>query len=691
MSSNQENIEAKLAAYVDGELSGADREEIERHLNSNPAHRRLIVELSQTRALLQNLPRAKAPADVLESLRSQLERSALLGSPEQLTGDDSYKVGFGTQFRAIAAILVLTFGLAAVVYYVLPRGEPKIELAGGPATDKTAAVAIEESLKPSPLPDMTSSARTDSAMDTVAGAGGLTDGISKAKETLAAAAGSMQPGAAFKLESKPAPTDAVTPELHRQLVASGVSDTATYIVVDTQQGSLASASVSNYLSVNRLTWEQIQPVDFATPAKVAEKIDLSMMLTRPAEVARRMRSGVAEENLSESQMARAKLNLDTAAATTPNPGPVDANRMDLSPQAIGSKQNARQAQQQQFAAINTPGQMIVARNLSRAQLAELNGLLTQQNAGAVSNYRAEQRSSLSKDVVKDATGVLSENSQQRSREASQEGLPGGSGAVATANAPSHSPSEDASTARASAAASIPPATTEVDTDKETSQQRIRSGDSLTFIISDAAHGEIIITAEVDPAGLVPGMPQLGGTMVSGLTLDELNASLAGRLREVNQAQNLASDAPPRATRITPAVRDDVEMRDALATAPQRIIAQPIEAGAVTTDERMDVVVIVRGPAAASLALPEDTTVPDASIPNDQSPTAPAAAAPMLPEPVAPVKIAPATNASSPDSPAPLPETSATPGSSAETTPTPASGAAMPATTQSSVPTHATQP
>ena len=39
---NTEQIEAKLCAYVDGELDAAGRAEIEQHLAANPQHRALV-------------------------------------------------------------------------------------------------------------------------------------------------------------------------------------------------------------------------------------------------------------------------------------------------------------------------------------------------------------------------------------------------------------------------------------------------------------------------------------------------------------------------------------------------------------------------------------------------------------------------------------------------------------------------
>src|SRR5437868_1376233 len=105
---NTENIEAKLAAYVDGELDAADRAEIEQHLKANPQHRKLIEELRVARQYLRELPREQAPTDVAEALNAQLERAALLGDVE-LDGPggagSSMRISRWPQIRAVAAIL----------------------------------------------------------------------------------------------------------------------------------------------------------------------------------------------------------------------------------------------------------------------------------------------------------------------------------------------------------------------------------------------------------------------------------------------------------------------------------------------------------------------------------------------------------------------------------------------------------
>src|SRR4051794_27881384 len=83
MGQETENIEARLAAYIDGLLTPEQRAEIERHLANNPEHRGVVADLLRQRDFLRALPRESAPADLSESLQGHLERSALLGDEHE--------------------------------------------------------------------------------------------------------------------------------------------------------------------------------------------------------------------------------------------------------------------------------------------------------------------------------------------------------------------------------------------------------------------------------------------------------------------------------------------------------------------------------------------------------------------------------------------------------------------------------
>jgi hypothetical protein len=122
MAEQMEDIESRLTAYIDGELAGAEREEIERHLAANLPHMALVQELMRHRQLLRNLPREKSPRDLTEELQGQLEREVLLGGDEPLAEQTRLRIRPWAQIWAAAAILLLVIGLGAVIYKVVPHG-----------------------------------------------------------------------------------------------------------------------------------------------------------------------------------------------------------------------------------------------------------------------------------------------------------------------------------------------------------------------------------------------------------------------------------------------------------------------------------------------------------------------------------------------------------------------------------------
>src|SRR5579884_1975881 len=117
MSQNQEIIEAKLCAFIDGELDPEGIAEIEKHLASNPQHRRLLESLKATRDLIRWLPRENAPPELAETLNGQLERSVLLDYPPER----AMRISRWPRVFAAAAIVLLTAGLGAAVYFALPK------------------------------------------------------------------------------------------------------------------------------------------------------------------------------------------------------------------------------------------------------------------------------------------------------------------------------------------------------------------------------------------------------------------------------------------------------------------------------------------------------------------------------------------------------------------------------------------
>src|SRR5262249_7232480 len=112
--------EARLCAYIDGELSAAERDEIEAHMAANPSHGALLQDLIRHRARLRQLPRESAPRDLMEGFQAQVEREALLGTDELEQASTILRINRWPQILSAAAILLLATGLGVVVYTVLP-------------------------------------------------------------------------------------------------------------------------------------------------------------------------------------------------------------------------------------------------------------------------------------------------------------------------------------------------------------------------------------------------------------------------------------------------------------------------------------------------------------------------------------------------------------------------------------------
>ncbi|HEX8342073.1 MAG TPA: hypothetical protein VF624_14300 [Tepidisphaeraceae bacterium] len=142
MPDDLEQIEARLAAYIDDALPEPARTEIEQYLAGNPAHRQLVEELRMQRARLADLPRESAPAEVMDHLQGHLERQTLLENVDQAAS--SMKINRWPQWTAIAAVLVLTAGLGLLIYQVLPKTNNDAIVLAPPSMGGPEAAAVPD-------------------------------------------------------------------------------------------------------------------------------------------------------------------------------------------------------------------------------------------------------------------------------------------------------------------------------------------------------------------------------------------------------------------------------------------------------------------------------------------------------------------------------------------------------------------
>jgi hypothetical protein len=119
MSPTPEHFE-KLEAYLDGALGAEATGQVKRELEADPQMRAMMLELSALREWVGGLPRAAAPADLIESFQGQLERTALLGESVTEEADGIMRIDRWSNVMSIAAILLLAAGLLLLIYKVLP-------------------------------------------------------------------------------------------------------------------------------------------------------------------------------------------------------------------------------------------------------------------------------------------------------------------------------------------------------------------------------------------------------------------------------------------------------------------------------------------------------------------------------------------------------------------------------------------
>ena len=103
-------ILAKVSDYLDGTLTGAERDDVAARIAGDPTWQRAHAELGETRNALSGLRRAHAPSSFAEHVESTIhQRSAGRFFARRTLGD---RVPFG-------ALIALALAVLAVLGYVL--------------------------------------------------------------------------------------------------------------------------------------------------------------------------------------------------------------------------------------------------------------------------------------------------------------------------------------------------------------------------------------------------------------------------------------------------------------------------------------------------------------------------------------------------------------------------------------------
>jgi hypothetical protein len=172
MKENQ-NIDELLNGFIDGELTQRERVEVQRLTSNDAQVARRLYELQQCKVLVGSLPSAEAPPEIIEGVKSSLERRTLLG--EQAKHFEERRGArhlLARKVLAAAAMVGLLAALAAVIYTIVApeRGpDQRLVAAGGPrpplkqvsTPGRTGGVAVERIVAATGLPEGGMSARLE--------------------------------------------------------------------------------------------------------------------------------------------------------------------------------------------------------------------------------------------------------------------------------------------------------------------------------------------------------------------------------------------------------------------------------------------------------------------------------------------------------------------------------------------------
>jgi anti-sigma factor RsiW len=133
MSDQDDEIVARISDYLEGALSGTDKEDVAKRIASDDAWKRTHDELVETRKALSGMQKARAPSSFAQEVTSTIhKRSAGRFFGRRTLGD---KFPFG------ALVVIAVLGLMVVAYFLWAsqtgslgqRTEPKTHAGSGDA------------------------------------------------------------------------------------------------------------------------------------------------------------------------------------------------------------------------------------------------------------------------------------------------------------------------------------------------------------------------------------------------------------------------------------------------------------------------------------------------------------------------------------------------------------------------------
>ena len=148
------NIDELLNSFIDGELTARQRTEAQRLIAHDAQVAQRLRELQKCKTLVSSLPYVEAPAEMLEVVKTSLERRTLLG--QQSSAFDQRAGARHLLVRKVlsaAAMIGLVAVLAAVIYTIVgPESSPQKPVVMEDWRQPPGEIELE---KPTPSPAAT--------------------------------------------------------------------------------------------------------------------------------------------------------------------------------------------------------------------------------------------------------------------------------------------------------------------------------------------------------------------------------------------------------------------------------------------------------------------------------------------------------------------------------------------------------
>ena len=114
------HIEELLNSFIDGELDERHRIEVARLLSHDAQATQRLQELQKCKFLVNSLPRADAPPELAEQIKTSLERRApLVRQPANFRERKGARHLLARKVLTVAAMIGLVAGLATVIYTIV--------------------------------------------------------------------------------------------------------------------------------------------------------------------------------------------------------------------------------------------------------------------------------------------------------------------------------------------------------------------------------------------------------------------------------------------------------------------------------------------------------------------------------------------------------------------------------------------